>query len=820
MIYVLDNNENIQGVLAIDSPDAIPFYDDAFTENVNGSKELSFSVPVKPRTGETYSLADYIVIENLLIYKTREGTLHLMRIIEVTEENQDRLIIKKVVAENSAIGDLSRHIVEPTEKDIEGNTLITSYNIVDALDYILADTDWGYRAEYSSTDTFEFVFDKYENAYTYLKKLSQVVRLELNFIVKLDGLVILGGSYNTTFYYGVDLTDVTRELDSKDIITTLIPVGKSDEKNERVTLETKTLTDTVDPIFANDFVIEGNKLYSKWALNRWGKGKHRVGFYENNEVTDANLLLAFAQQELNNRIYPKVTYSMKLITYKELSNLEDKKTVYLGDDVLIIDSTFNPELRIKARVVEKTTSENAPANDDIVLGNVVEVVQDPAVVLKEVQRTVNYGDGRWDTGVSQSVKQTDLFVQSIRGGNRVLGTNIELVEGFQNLDLSTNLYTFNVGTAEEFNQLTDVNLPKNIDKRLEIILTADIKGNVYIEGFTGAGEIVVKMNGYHIEGHVYFMRNSCRCGISSTTGWINGYTRGSSYGYATGDGMVIIYGCPEFTAYGLNVTTQTTGTTYGIYIMQSNALIQSCDIHNFTNAIYCRNSNVYIENCTGTTNSYGVTGIQGGVISSSNTIPNGTVSGTNINATVTTKGTFTPTVGTGTPVASTTKTVFFYPTDSDTGKFNWGTTGGVWLNGTDVIQGSWYDKDHQFIGFWFFGTQISDIIGGATSVQSMRLYLNRKATSGYSNLDISLVTHEATSKAGTITIVAESIGALPQAERDFARGESKWVDLTSFIPYFKTPYSGKGLGLYANNNLNEDYAVFFQDCIVEITYVP
>lgn len=784
-------------------------------------------MPVPPVIPEDLNnikdIADDIIIENLVIYKTRYNKLELMRIIEVNEANEDGTVIKDVVCENAGIGDLSRTLVVPKPTDEEGNIQETEFNIIEIMDYILTTSDWGYRIEYDASEDFEFLFDKYDNCYSYLKKLSELKGLDMTYDLKLQGLQIiektvvlkqLGDNSNTMFQYSIDLTEVTRKMDSKDVITTLLPVGSSDETKNKITIDSKFRTATIDPIFADDFVINGKEIYSKWALNRWGKGRHRIGYYENNDVTDPDLLLAYAQQELNNRIYPNIEYAMKLITYQEFTEFETNKDVRLGDTVLVVDKTFNPELRVMARIVELTTSRCDPAGDNLIVGNVQEVIQDPLFIIQDLKKTVGLGNGHWNVGVKGDVKKKEVYAETIRAGNQVLGTVMENITTFTGLNLSTNLYTFQVANATELNKLTDTDLPKFLSKRVEIQLTGNIQGNVYIEGFQGGGEIILVQNGYDIEGHVYFMRNTCRCGISATTGEINGDARSDVYGNIPAGIMLVVAGCSEFTAYGLNMTTNNSAT-YGIYVTQSTAIIEECDISGMTHAIYCKNSNVSLTSCVGSSNTYGVTSSYGGHIGSSNTIPIGTTASNNISATTSTAGTFTGTATGISPTTPTTKTQLFYPTDADTLKSSYplGSGTATWQSSDDIRQGSWNDPEYEFLGFWAFGTAIYDLIQAATTVESIRLFINRKSGEGYSTTPINIHVHQTeTIGAGTIQIYNANV------EIEVSRGEGTWVDVTTLKTYFQSSNVGKGFCLWANNYRNESYANFFQDCVVEVTY--
>lgn len=419
LIFLLNDLEAIAGVLSNTLPDAIPFYEDTFTERLDGSEELNFSVPTV--TKGDFAITDYLINEALIIFRTRYGLLKLMRVMDIEESSVGKITTKNVMCESASVAELSRTIVRPfnyvydNEKE-EGSYVEYNFTTLELFQQILQGSIWKLgRFELDITSNIPYTLDTYENAYKLLLDVATLVEVELEFRVEFDGINFIryldvykqrGSHSNMTFSYGIDLTEVTRTIKSEETINGILALGKAGSDGKRLTIT--SATDPINPIFAHDFYIDGDTVFSRWGIDRFGKGRYYVGLFDDSDVTDPNYLLALAQRELEARSVPKIEYSMTVLSLKQFTGLDEYKPVRLGDDLLIIDTSFRPELRLTARVVELTTSYSSVSNEEVILGNLQEVIQDPLVAIKDLKDYVNNKGGQLESKASGAQVETHV----------------------------------------------------------------------------------------------------------------------------------------------------------------------------------------------------------------------------------------------------------------------------------------------------------------------------------------------------------------------------------------------------------------------------
>jgi hypothetical protein len=423
MIYVLDQNNQTKGILRPDSSYS-PYYDDSYIERLDGSSELSFSLTVNKQDLNVYHFTDELQVERNIIYRNIDKDLILMRVVEIEEEAIDGVMYKHIYAENLAINELSKVIKAPRnwEADPLGDGFrgdyaeITGYTANDELYEILYNSGYTYLGSDMNLNSIlldSFTRNTYMNAYEQLIELCNIIGAELKFSVELDGMRInkkyvylansLGRNTNMTFYYGVDIREAKRTIDSKDLITTVYPVGGSNESRVPLTIENLDTSDSriVDSLEAsgNDFVIDGNRIYSKFSINTFSNGTHRTGIYENSEIGQdiklaeniANEKIGLALEAINyleQNCLPKVSYEIKLNYLAQYTGNDNYKSLRLGDEITVIDRTFTPELRIKARVVEMTTSLSDLSKNEVVLGNIRPIASNGTTQIRELNKKI------------------------------------------------------------------------------------------------------------------------------------------------------------------------------------------------------------------------------------------------------------------------------------------------------------------------------------------------------------------------------------------------------------------------------------------------
>jgi phage minor structural protein len=878
MIYVLGNNYEVLGILSNTLPDAVPFYEDLFTSSLTGHLSLTFNVPYNT------DVSDAIIVEGLLIYRTPENKLHLMRITEVGETSQGSEKYKSVVAENCAIGDLSRSVVRPTDP------FTNTYNLKNLLTTVLAGSGWSVgTVEVPDNVTMEFTIDTYTNTMKVLQDALDLWQVEPEFVVELDGLRIKskkvniyinrGKPLNTTFVYGVDIKDVSRVMNSNEVITTIIALGKAGEDKKKLTIE--TATDPLDPSWDGDFVRSGDMLYSKWALQVFGKGQHRIGLYENDDITDPNVLLAHAQQELHNRSVPTVSYTINLQYLKEYTNIEEAKPIDIGDDILVIDTSFTPELRIQARIVEKAISWANPENNAVTLGAVREVLQDPLMIIKPVQKKVSYSAPAWDDAavkaqeVSEKVNsgvitndagvETAIPVQQLEvkdNNNQPIfsvdadtgtvimnvyddaaesGTTVMKVDGqngasftaitsdklavngqmfVDNLDgipyYNPDTREIEVSNAEQMNEVLK-KMPKYIYRRTVIKFKNDITGVFMLEGFHGEGELIIALEEYSLYGSMAFTRNTCRIGLSASTGMIIGQPQDVQIGNYIHDAMIMVIGCPEITLYGLKIYGSDVAE-WGVRVHQSNIILTNVEVYNCKQCIHGENSFMTIINNKGKAKSgYGL-GVSACVIVGEGSIPQGSGGTSEAQAYSGSRGTikqvtFTADAGAATPVTPQPITKRFYETSAR----SWRTVYNNWRSDNDVTQGVWDSAYGHHRGFWFFGEELRNTLNGKT-ITSIKLYVTRSTGAGYSTAPIKIVAHSLASASTGSSDPLPYMFTANAKTVNMSSGQSMWIDVTSEMAFLFSSGAARGFGIYTSSTSKTEYAKMLPDITVEVTY--
>ncbi|SFX83580.1 phage minor structural protein, N-terminal region, partial [Thermoactinomyces sp. DSM 45891] len=165
------------------------------------------------------------------------------------------------------------------------------------------------------------------------------------------------------FSYGRDLVEVKRTRDTKDLVTALIGIGKDEGDGSILTFQDYTPPD--------NFKYEKNEDWvgSIESLQRWRRNdKHIFGVYKDESATNPAELYQNTVKELDKRSRPKVTYQMSVLLLERLIGQQCR----LGDEIIVKDHSFTPELAIRGRVTEKKSSKTSvdPQQNQVILGDV------------------------------------------------------------------------------------------------------------------------------------------------------------------------------------------------------------------------------------------------------------------------------------------------------------------------------------------------------------------------------------------------------------------------------------------------------------------
>lgn len=199
---------------------------------------------------------------------------------------------------------------------------------------------------------------------------------ELSTTIEVEGCEVVARRVNLTrrgrdngrrFTYSRDMTEVTRTFCADDVVTAMYGFGKGEEVGDGYGR-------------GIDFAeINGGKAYVEDpdALELWGRpdgkgGKaHVFGKFEDSECTDRGQLLEETRAALAEACEPKVSYEASVLAYSRYGY--DMAGVALGDDITLVDTAMEPEVRVRGRVtrVERDVLDEGRATS-VTVGNIVE----------------------------------------------------------------------------------------------------------------------------------------------------------------------------------------------------------------------------------------------------------------------------------------------------------------------------------------------------------------------------------------------------------------------------------------------------------------
>jgi phage minor structural protein len=397
MIIVTDKYQRAKTILSNSSPKALGYFGDKHREQLDGLLTYEFS------TLASHPSAEHLVAGNSVIVRNLDKALMKFQILRTEEEQEDGKYVKRVYAENSAVGDLHGVVVK--------GTLLKSIGLEQAATHALQGTGWTLgRVEYAGLKDVDF--SEYPTALAALYKIRDIYDLELEFSVHFDGVKVReqfvhfvkrrGQNTRKRFTYGKDLKGVTREEDRTDLVTALVGVGKADEEGNRLT-------------FADYEAMHGGYWKPKgqdWvgddeALQKYGNnGKHIFGRFELSSVDNVYELLDKTAAELKKVCKPRMTYTVSVILLERLTKYEHEK-VRLGDTIIVKDTTFEPALLVEARVLELIRSYTDPSEDSVLLGEFVPIFVDKNRQIEAIQQQINSNIAKWEAKGETVIKSVN-----------------------------------------------------------------------------------------------------------------------------------------------------------------------------------------------------------------------------------------------------------------------------------------------------------------------------------------------------------------------------------------------------------------------------
>ena len=327
MIFILNRKEEIVGVLNNEGDASMitPYFDDNFTEDLStGASTFEFS------TVGNSQYSEHIAIGNFVAFQDDIEGFQMFQITDI-EETHSETMIKTAYCEGVCL-ELLNEVVRPLE--------IASANPKQLLASLLNSTAWEVGEVSEDLVTIDtYTIEDYPNVYKAIQDLViNQLGAEIKFRVTLNDNHVTGryidlfkarGSVtNFRFEYGVNMSSVVKTVDSSELCTGLIGIGKDGLTFKNVAYYDKPLN--------QDFITDSD------AFARWNnKGSHIMGTFSYDTDSQHELYIK-TKEELKKRSVPKISYE----TNVELFGA----SVKLGDEVQVIDHEFNPPLYLTARV--------------------------------------------------------------------------------------------------------------------------------------------------------------------------------------------------------------------------------------------------------------------------------------------------------------------------------------------------------------------------------------------------------------------------------------------------------------------------------------
>lgn len=350
ILFILDKKLEVKDTLSIngDIGFTTPYFDDEFKQYLDtGAETFKFSTMANTQESQHLIVGNYIAF-------AYEGQHKLFQMIEIQEEHSEDFM-KTVYCEMAGI-ELINNLVRPMT--------INGASIKKFVDTILADTEWQLGLLDIGVNTVHDIkITDYTNVYSALQQHAvQEYGAEISLTVKLvNGKVVAkyvniyrerGKKNGFRFSYSSNISSITKTVDSSNLATALVGVGKNNITFKEV--------DTPDKPLNQDFIAD-EESYKRWNQN----GYHIMGLFKC-ESESPQELLKLTRKELEKRRNPKIKYELK-------TELLGRDEVNIGDTVYVIDHEFNPPIYLEARVSEMTVSFTDTFKNECVLSNFKEV---------------------------------------------------------------------------------------------------------------------------------------------------------------------------------------------------------------------------------------------------------------------------------------------------------------------------------------------------------------------------------------------------------------------------------------------------------------
>ena len=402
MLFILNRQEKVVGVLKNSGKNSVPFFNDLLTEDLaTGSETFEFTTVSRNGIGQ------HLVVGNFIAFK-KGKSYKLFQIMQTEEDHQDELYIT-VYAECAGL-----QLINSVFRGVK----IVSASFERVMQTLLSDTSWNVGIlPYGLATTYDLDIEQ-ASVYSLLQTYAQQYGVELEFRVELNHGKIskkyINGYYNRgkvtgkRFTYERDIEGIVRKTDATELYTALIGRGNNEISFKDVTV------DGIDKPMGQDFVAN-QSAYEKYNNN----GYHIVGIYEC-DTDDAKDLLRKTHKRLLEVSEPKVEYDISVLLLCELLG-EKWNEVAIGDTISVFDNAFYPPIMVSARVSKLQTSMTDKNANKCTLANFIEVKSNITSEMRKIASQLQgYVDNRFPIGSSDIQdgavgmdKISDIYTQTI-----------------------------------------------------------------------------------------------------------------------------------------------------------------------------------------------------------------------------------------------------------------------------------------------------------------------------------------------------------------------------------------------------------------------
>lgn len=179
-----------------------------------------------------------------------------------------------------------------------------------------------------------------------------------------------------------------------------------------------------------NYVYDGDALKLYGRPDGGGGYAHVFGTYENSDCEDAGQLLSETRSYLEEHKVPGVTYTADVLDLVRFGR--QWEGVSVGDDVQVVDTEYDPELRLEGRV-SKLVRNCLNGAMEVTLGNVTETMADMWIAQRQAVSSLSKRSGNWDVAASTPA----AYLQQLMDG---------LNERFNALGMSYRYDSFEKGT--------------------------------------------------------------------------------------------------------------------------------------------------------------------------------------------------------------------------------------------------------------------------------------------------------------------------------------------------------------------------------------